>query len=93
MTSRNFMHFLVQDTIELSLLSPVKGLDQFLDSLLDQGDFKVLYRARRYTADEYIALLDTFSGHIAMGPAKREHLYREIHRRLAARPDSRLTCH
>ncbi|GAA4097218.1 methyltransferase domain-containing protein [Actinomadura miaoliensis] len=49
--------------------------------------------ARRYTADEYIALLDTFSGHIAMEAAKREHLYREIRRRLAARPDGRLTRH
>ncbi len=49
--------------------------------------------ARRYTADEYIALLDTFSGHIAMEPAKREYLYREVRRRLAARPDPRLTRH
>jgi SAM-dependent methyltransferase len=49
--------------------------------------------ARRYTADEYIALLDTFSGHIAMEPAKRDHLYREIRRRLAVRPDGRLTRH
>jgi hypothetical protein len=30
------------------------------------------------TADEYIALLETFSGHIAMEDAKRERLYREI---------------
>ena len=49
--------------------------------------------ARCYTADEYIALLDTFSGHIAMEPVKREHLYHEIRRRLAARPDGRLTRH
>ncbi|MFD1543566.1 class I SAM-dependent methyltransferase [Nonomuraea guangzhouensis] len=49
--------------------------------------------AQRYTADEYIALLDTFSGHIAMEPAKNEHLYQEIRRRLAERPDGRLTRH
>ncbi|MBB6347490.1 class I SAM-dependent methyltransferase [Nonomuraea muscovyensis] len=49
--------------------------------------------ALRYTADEYIALLSTFSGHIAMKPAKNEHLFREIRRRLAARPDGRLTRH
>jgi hypothetical protein len=30
-----------------------------------------------YTADDYIALLDTFSGHIAMETAKREHLSTE----------------
>jgi SAM-dependent methyltransferase len=49
--------------------------------------------ARRYTAAGYIALLDTFSGHIAMEPAKREHLYQAIHDRLAARPDGTLTRH
>jgi hypothetical protein len=36
----------------------------------------------RYTAGEYLALLDTFSGHIAMGEAKRERLYAEIRRRI-----------
>ncbi|MCO5993366.1 class I SAM-dependent methyltransferase [Actinoallomurus rhizosphaericola] len=49
--------------------------------------------ARRYTAEEYIALLGTFSGHIAMEPAKREHLFREVRRLLATRPDGRLTRH
>lgn len=48
---------------------------------------------RRYATEEYIALLETFSGHIAMEPAKRDHLYGEIRRRLAARPDRRLTRH
>jgi hypothetical protein len=38
-----------------------------------------------YTADEYIALLDTFSGHIAMPDASRERLYAEIRRRLGPR--------
>lgn len=47
----------------------------------------------QYTADEYITLLDTFSGHIAMEPAKREHLYREIRRRLAGRPDGLVRRH
>ena len=42
---------------------------------------------RRYTADEYVALLDTFSGHIAMADAKRARLYAEVRRRLASRPD------
>ncbi|GAA4629188.1 class I SAM-dependent methyltransferase [Actinoallomurus vinaceus] len=49
--------------------------------------------ARRYTAEQYIALLDTFSGHIAMEPARRDHLYREVRRRIAARADGRLTRH
>jgi SAM-dependent methyltransferase len=38
-----------------------------------------------YTADEYIALLETFSGHISMEPAKRERLYQEIRARLGDR--------
>lgn len=47
----------------------------------------------RYTAEEYLRLLDTFSGHIAMDPAKRSHLYAEIRTRLARRPDASLTRH
>ena len=47
----------------------------------------------RYTAEEYLALLDTFSGHIAMDPARRDHLYREVRRLLALRGDGRLTRH
>jgi SAM-dependent methyltransferase len=46
-----------------------------------------------YDAEGYLALLDTFSGHIAMDAAGREHLYAEIRRRLAARPDGRLRRH
>jgi SAM-dependent methyltransferase len=46
-----------------------------------------------YTADEYIGLLNTFSGHIAMEPAKREHLYREIRQRISRRPDPRVRRH
>lgn len=39
----------------------------------------------RYTAEEYIELLDTFSGHIEMTDAQRERLYGEIRRRLGDR--------
>ena len=49
--------------------------------------------SRRYTAEEYIALLDTFSGHIAMAGWQRDRLYGEIRRRLAARPDGMLRRH
>jgi len=47
----------------------------------------------RYTAEEYIALLSTFSGHITMQAAKREHLYREIRERIGRRPDPRVRRH
>ena len=43
-----------------------------------------------YDAERYIDLLDTFSGHIAMAPWKRDRLYGEIRSRLALRPDGRL---
>jgi SAM-dependent methyltransferase len=49
--------------------------------------------ARRYTADEYVELLDTFSGHIAMPRDRRERLYAEIRRRLALRDDPRVLRH
>jgi hypothetical protein len=39
----------------------------------------------RYTAAQYIALLDTFSGHLTMREEQRRHLDREIRRRLGGR--------
>ena len=47
----------------------------------------------RYTAESYIRLLDTFSGHITMADWQRDRLYGEIRRRLAARPDGPLRRH
>jgi SAM-dependent methyltransferase len=47
----------------------------------------------RYTAEEYISLLGTFSGHIAMAQWQRDRIYAEIRRRLAARPDGTLLRH
>jgi len=46
-----------------------------------------------YSAEEYIRLLGTFSGHIAMDTWKRDRLYSEIRRRLAERPDGRVRRH
>jgi SAM-dependent methyltransferase len=39
-----------------------------------------------YTADEYLAVLDTYSGHRALDPERRAQLYERIHRRIEARP-------
>ena len=47
----------------------------------------------RYDADRYIALLNTFSDHIAMDSARREYLFRKIRDQLGQRPDGRLTRH
>ena len=46
-----------------------------------------------YTAEQYIALLETFSEHIAMEPSKRAHLFAEVRRRLADRQDGRVRRH
>jgi SAM-dependent methyltransferase len=48
---------------------------------------------RRYNAEQYIDLLNTFSGHIAMDDWQRNRLYREIRQRLARRPDQTLRRH
>jgi hypothetical protein len=42
---------------------------------------------RVYSAEDYIALLETFSGHLDMAGWKRRRLYGEIRRRLALRRD------
>jgi SAM-dependent methyltransferase len=47
----------------------------------------------RYSAESYIRLLDTFSGHIEMAGWKRDRLHGEIRRRLAARADGQLRRH
>ena len=47
----------------------------------------------RYTAEQYIGLLDTFSGHIDMADWQRERLYGEIRRRLAARANGMVRRH
>ncbi|MGH2755564.1 MAG: class I SAM-dependent methyltransferase [Actinomycetota bacterium] len=46
-----------------------------------------------YDADEYLRLLDTFSGHITMEPETRSFLYDEIRRRIKARPEKRVRRH
>lgn len=49
--------------------------------------------ANEYDVDRYIGLLDTFSGHIAMDPDKRDYLYQEVRRRIAARPSKTVHRH
>jgi hypothetical protein len=45
-----------------------------------------------YTADRYVAVLDTYSGHRGvLDEATRRLLYERIHRRIEARPDERVT--
>jgi SAM-dependent methyltransferase len=44
-----------------------------------------------YTADTYVDVLDTYSGHRAMDPETRQQLYERIRRRVEARPGGRVT--
>jgi SAM-dependent methyltransferase len=46
-----------------------------------------------YTADEYIAVLGTFSDNLALPEPQREELFRRIHARIAARPSGTVTKH
>lgn len=57
----------------------------FQDVIVRHFDWEI-----SYDAEEYLRLLDTFSGHIAMQPWQRDRLYAEIRRRLAQRSDGRL---
>jgi SAM-dependent methyltransferase len=45
----------------------------------------------RYTVDEYIAVLDTYSGHRALEDERRERLYDRIRRRILAEPELAVT--
>ncbi len=46
-----------------------------------------------YTADEYIALLNSFSNHIASEPWQLEHLFRKVREFIGARADPRVRRH
>ena len=49
--------------------------------------------AQTYTTDEYLSLLDTYSGHRAMEARTRALLYRRIARRIDARSEGHVTKH
>jgi SAM-dependent methyltransferase len=46
-----------------------------------------------YSADTYIDVLNTFSGHIAWEQSKRDKLYAEVRRLIAQRPEARIRRH
>lgn len=77
---------------------PPEKQPDFADEFEASGHFEAVGVRRQlwaleYDAEAYIALLNTFSGHIAMDAWKRDRLYAEIRWRLAERPDGRLTRH
>jgi SAM-dependent methyltransferase len=46
-----------------------------------------------YTADEYVAMLGTFSDNLALPAGQRDELFRRIHARIEARPGGQVTEH
>lgn len=48
---------------------------------------------RTYSADEYLALLATYSGHIAAAPERQERLFADIRGRIEARPGGSVRKH
>jgi SAM-dependent methyltransferase len=69
-------------------LDEIEASGLFLDVDVVHLDWEIVY-----DADSYIALLDTFSGHIALDREQRNHLDTEIRRRLTDRPDGLLRRH
>jgi SAM-dependent methyltransferase len=66
----------------------IEASGPFTDVAIGRFDWEI-----SYTAENYVRLLDTFSGHIAMEPWQRDRLYGEIRRRLALRPDGLVRRH
>jgi hypothetical protein len=49
--------------------------------------------SQEYTAEEYLALLSTYSGHIAASPQQRDTLFRPINELIDARPTATVRKH
>lgn len=71
-------------------------IDDLRAEIEESGHFEYV-AARRYlwdhvySAEEYISLLDTYSGHRSLEEAKRRDLYSRIRSRIEARPHGRVT--
>jgi len=61
--------------------------------LFDDVQVRRYVWGQRYSVEKYIDLLKTFSGHIAMDEAKRQHLFDEIRHRISHRSDPTVTRH
>jgi SAM-dependent methyltransferase len=61
--------------------------------LFDEVNVRRYVWEESYSAEQYIALLNTFSGHISMADWKRERLYAEIRERIGRRREQRIRRH
>jgi hypothetical protein len=80
---------------------PPQSPDEIADSREEierSGYFDHIQIIRRihveeFTAEEYVAMMSTASDHRLMEPAKREHLFSEMRRLIAAHPAGRIRRH
>jgi SAM-dependent methyltransferase len=78
---------------------PPEEIDsRWADEFRASGHFERIEERRHlqaipYTADEFVAVLGTFSDNLALPEAQRKELFRRIHARIAARPGGTVTKH
>ncbi|MFL5960175.1 MAG: class I SAM-dependent methyltransferase [Gaiellaceae bacterium] len=77
---------------------PPDGIEGWAEEWRASGFFERIEERRHlveipYTADEYIAVLGTFSDNLALPAAQRDELFRRIHARILERPGATVTKH
>jgi SAM-dependent methyltransferase len=77
---------------------PPEEVEGWVAEFEASGLFEQVFERRHlvaltYTADEYVAVLGTFSDNLALPEPQREELFRRIHARIAARPSGTVTKH
>jgi SAM-dependent methyltransferase len=77
---------------------PPEGAESWTAQFVASGVFDRVEERRRlqplmYSADEFVALLGTFSDNLALPAEQREELFRRIQARIAARPSGLVTKH
>jgi len=77
---------------------PPEAVEGWADDWRESGFFERVQERRHlvaitYTADEYVAVLGTFSDNLALPEEQREELFRRIHARIATRPEGTVTKH
>jgi SAM-dependent methyltransferase len=68
------------------------------DTIESSGRFRLVTsrtypRELVYTADEYVAVMGTYSPNIDLDPARRTDLFERVHRRIEARPGGTMTAY
>lgn len=77
---------------------PEEAADEWSDEFRASGVFDRVEERRHlqpltYTADEYVAVLGTFSDNLALPAAQRDELFDRIHARISKRPGGAVTKH